>query len=47
MKRNNVVKQIDYAYIVEVPDILSFTAHTDQGLRYITLNVIIEMTLAL
>jgi hypothetical protein len=47
MKRNNVVEPIDYAYIVEVPDILPFTARTGQDARYITLTVIIEMTLAL
>jgi hypothetical protein len=44
MKTNNVIEQINYAYIVEVPDILLFTAHTDQGVS-ITLTVIIEMSL--
>jgi hypothetical protein len=47
MKRNNAVEEIDYAYIVEVPDILSFTARTDEDVRYITLTGIIEMSLAL
>ena len=47
MKRNNVVEQIDYAYIVEVQDILPFIVHTNRDVRYITLTMIIEMSLAL
>jgi hypothetical protein len=47
MKRNNVMEEIDYAYIVEVSNILPFTARTNQDARYITLTVIIEMSLEL
>ena len=47
MKRNNVVEQIDYAYIVEVQDILPFIVHTNRDVRYITLTMIIEMSLVL
>ena len=47
MKRNNVVEQIDYAYIVEVQDTLSYIVHTNRDVRYITLTMIIEMSLAL
>ena len=39
--------QIDYAYITEVQDILPFIVHTNQDVRYITLIMIIEMSLAL
>jgi hypothetical protein len=45
MRTNNVIEQIDYVYIVEVLHRLSFIACTNWDIKYITLIVIIEMSL--